>query len=1048
MTNPIGNYSFQQVEMDMIEFWKKNSIYPQAKAKNKHGKPWYFLDGPPYTSGKIHIGTAWNKSLKDMMLRYKRMRGFHVWDRAGYDMHGLPTENKVQAGLNIKSKEEIEQYGVDKFVAQCEEFSVKHMKLMNEEFKRLGVWMDFENPYMPITQEFIEGEWWLIKTAHEKGRLYEGARPMTWCASCETAVAKHELEYEPAKDISIYVKFPVEGEEKTFFVIWTTTPWTIPFNLAIMAHPEFTYVKAHVEGETWIVAKDLAQPFIEGVCQKSFNIVEEFSGKKLEGMHYVHPFHKDIPHFAEQKLEAKNMHSIVLSNEFVELSSGTGLVHCAPGCGPEDYEVGVRNHLPAFNTVDETGKFPKSMGKFAGLHAKTDDLEFIKALADHNALVAKQKITHDYPHCWRCHNPIIFKATTQWFFRVEDLKEKMIADNKQITWMPDAAFNAFDSWLNNLRDNSISKQRFWGTPLPIWRCKKCENYIVLATVAEIEEKSKQKVKNLHKPWIDEITIPCSCGGVKHRVPDILDVWVDAGCASWNCLDYPNKTEHFDTYFPADFILEGKDQIRGWFNLLMIVSTLTMNKPSFKSVYMHGFVQDALGRKMSKSVGNYILPEEVISKYGADTLRYYMIGGANPGIDINYNFEDMNLKYRNLGVLWNVHKFILDLTTNTQLEPHPLHAAAKKGLDIEERYILSLANSTIKEVTSCFEQLRLNEVPLLLENLFLEFSRTYIQAIRDKAAAGTPEEKQMVLDVSCDVFLKILKLLAPVVPFISEQMYQNFKYIFSLSGESVHLFDWPIAEEHFIDLSLEKNMQICLATVQSILNAREKIKLGVRWPVQAVKIVTTDKDAALALQSLQNMILTQANVKEMQLEQSFSDAHVTLEPNNRNIGQSFKQLSPKVVAYIQAIDAKIFLAALEKQSKVIVEIEGQKISLTKEHILVKMHAPEHLISGEYKYGELYLDGRRTDALDAEGYAREIMRRIQELRKTIGLQRRDRVQVHIVVDASLESGLEAWESEMMSKCGITDLVISQEDLPLHHKAEEEIKGKRIIVYAEQV
>ncbi len=1045
MTNEIGAYSFQTVENDMLAFWKQNSIYPQAKSKNKGGKKWYFLDGPPYTSGKIHLGTAWNKSLKDMILRYKRMSGFDVWDRAGYDMHGLPTENKVQASLNITSKEGIEEYGVDKFVQQCEEWSLTHMKLMNEQFKQIGVWMDFDNPYMPITQEFIEGEWWLIKKAHEKNRLYEGARPMTWCASCETAVAKHELEYEKTKDISIYVKFPVEGEENTFLIIWTTTPWTIPFNLAIMVHPDFQYVKAHVENETWIVAKDLSQPFIEGICKKVFTITEEFPGKKLEGMRYLHPLHRDIPHFAQIKLEAKNTHTVVLSNEFVELSSGTGLVHCAPGCGPQDYEVGIRNKLPAFNTVDGTGTFPKSMNAFAGLKAKTDDLEFIKALAAVDALAAKQKIEHEYPHCWRCHKPIIFKATTQWFFKVEDLKEQMIADNKKITWVPDAAFNAFDSWLHNLRDNSISKQRYWGTPLPIWRCNKCDNYIVLGTVKEIEEKSGQKVENLHKPWIDSITIPCSCGGKKHRVPDILDVWVDAGCASWNCLDYPNKTEHFEDFFPADFIIEGKDQIRGWFNLLMVASTLTMNKPSFKAVYMHGFVQDALGRKMSKSLGNYILPEEVISKYGADTLRYYMIGGANPAVDINYNFEDMNLKYRNLGVLWNVHKYILDHAANNDLKPRPL---SKKALDLEERYILSLANSTVKHVTQLLDTYALNEVPLAIEHLFLQFSRTYIQSVRDKASSGTPGEKQMVLDVLSDVFMNILKLFAPVAPFITEQMYLDFKFAFSLPESSIHLFAWPTAEEHFIDTHLEQSMAISQDTIQSILNAREKIKLGVRWPVHAATLVTTDKHVVAAVDAMKDMILLQTNVKTLHVEQSFNEASITLEPNNRVIGQQFKQLSPHVVAYLQKADPKLFMFALDKEGKVCVTLDGQQVCLTKDHIIVKMHAPEHLISGDYKYGQLYIDSTRTPELDHEGYAREIMRRIQDLRKTMGLVRKDRVQVHLVVDVELEKGLSVWENEIKTKCGITDLVFSQDDLPLEHKVVEEIKGKNVVVYAGSV
>ncbi len=1039
-------YDFDRVESDMLAFWKRASVYPRAKAKNKKGKKWYFLDGPPYTSGKIHIGTAWNKSLKDMVLRYKRMRGFDVWDRAGYDMHGLPTENKVQKQLDMKDKDEIEKYGVDKFVEQCEQFSLEHMKLMSEEFKRLGVWMDFDDPYMPITQEFIEGEWWLIKTAHEKNRLYEGTRPMTWCASCETAVAKHELEYSDVKDMSLYIKFPVEGEENTFLIIWTTTPWTIPFNLGIMVHPDFQYIKAEVEGEIWIVAKDLAKVFIEEICRKAFSVKKEMLGKELEGVRYIHPLHKEIPHFDEMKQESKTIHTVVLSSEFVDLSAGTGLVHTAPGCGPQDYEIGIRHHLPPFNTIDEKGIFPKSMGAFAGLVAKADDLAFMKAIHNAGVLAAKQKITHEYAHCWRCHNPIIFKTTKQWFFKVEDLKEQMIADNTKIKWMPNAAFNAFDSWLKNLRDNSISKQRYWGTPLPIWRCNKCDNYIVCGTVTEIEQKSGQKVKKLHKPWIDSITIPCSCGGTKHRIPDILDVWVDAGCTSWNCLNYPKNSDLYEQYFPADFILEGKDQIRGWFNLLMIASTLTMNKPSFRSVYMHGFVQDALGRKMSKSLGNYILPEEVINKYGADTLRYYMISGANPGIDINYNFDDMKVKYRNLHVLWNIHKFILDLSSNTGLKPQPVSSISVSA-QFEECYIISLTNSTIKKVTAAFEDLRLNEVPLIIDKLFLELSRTYIQTIRDKATSGTIEDKQTVLNVCVDVFLEILKMFSAVAPFICEQMYLNMKNEYALSGESIHLYDWPTVEENLIDSSLEKNIEIAKDIIQAILSAREKVKLGVRWPVKEVKIITTNKEIINAVGALEAMIRSQTNIKELINEQSFADASVQLQPNYQTIGREFKQHSPKIVDFITQSDAKVLVAALQKDGFVNAICDGQNVTLTNNHIIISIRTPEHYVHRDFRYGELYLDKRRTPALDAEGYAREVMRRIQDLRKKMGLTRVDSVQVHLFVDAELEKILEIWEKEIKIHCNITDLVISQEDLPLAHRLEDRIKNKGIIVYAEK-
>ncbi|MBU0535754.1 MAG: isoleucine--tRNA ligase, partial [Nanoarchaeota archaeon] len=615
-----GPYNFKQVEESVLDFWTKKNIYLKAKSNNHNKKKYYFLDGPPYTSGKVHIGTAWNKSLKDSFLRYKRMNGIDVWDRAGYDMHGLPTEHATEKKLGITNKDEILKLGVDKFVEECKKLSVENMLVMNKDFQRLGVWMDFDDAYQSIKDEFIEGEWWLIKKAHENKRLYEGKKTMHWCRSCATALAKHELEYKEITDNSIFFKFKVTGSENEYLIVWTTTPWTLAFNLAVMVNPELDYVRAKVDGETWILSKALAGPVIQAVAEKKFEIISEFKGEEINGLKYEHPWINDIPSLKKVKESNEKVHTVIMSSEYVDVSAGSGLVHCAPGCGPEDYEVGHREGIPPYNEIDEQGRFPESMGKFAGLVAKKDDSKFIEAMDEKGRLIAKTPVEHDYAHCWRCHKPVVFKTTRQWFFRIEDLKEKMKELNKDIKWEPEwAGSRQFHSWLDNLRDNSITKQRFWGTPLPVWKCgnedageEGCSNYVVVGDRAELKKLAGKLPKDIHKPWIDEITIKCDkCGKQMKRIPDILDVWVDAGCTSWICLDYPQKKELFEKMFPADFILEGKDQIRGWFNLLFVASMISMGKPSFKAVYMHGFVNDSQGRKMSKSLGNYILPEEVV-----------------------------------------------------------------------------------------------------------------------------------------------------------------------------------------------------------------------------------------------------------------------------------------------------------------------------------------------------------------------------------------------------------------------------------------------------
>lgn len=761
-------YNFKEVEKQILEFWRENKIYEKLKGNLKGKKPFYYLDGPPYTSGKVHVGTAWGKALRDCLMRYKRMKGFDVWDRAGFDMHGLPIERAAEKELGIKDKEEIEKYGVNKYVKFCEELAVKNMKSMITDFRDMGVWMDFDDPYMSIKSEYIEGVWWLVKKAHEKGRLYEGLRTMPWCAECGTANAKHELEYKNITEDSIFVKFKVQGVDE-YLTIWTSTPWTISFNLAIMVNPEKDYVKAKVENEVWIIAKDLVNVFISNVVGKPFEIIEEFKGEKLDGLKYEHPFEKYVKAYKELEKKSNRVHTVVLSEEYVDTTSGTGLVHCAPGCGPEDYEVGHAYGIPPYNTLTEHGIFDASIEKFKGLKAKKDDKFFIDLLKEEGALISTTKVEHEYAHCWRCHEPVIYRTTKQWFFKIEDLKENMKELNKEVKWVPDwAGSRQFHSWLDNLRDNSISKQRFWGTPLPVWKCGSCKKYDVVGSIDELKEKAGKLPENLHKPWIDEISWKCECGSLKRKIPDVIDVWVDAGCASWLCLDYPKRKDLFEKLYPADFILEGKDQIRGWFNILFVCSMIAFDKPSYKGVYMHGFINDAQGRKMSKSLGNYIMPEEVIEKYGVDAMRYYMVGGANAGLDLNYNFDDMKVKQRNLGILWNLGRFLIDYAEQNNFGKD----TEAVGLSLEEKYMYSKLHSSIKKASELFDNYELYMVPEIVEDLFLSLSRDYIKYVREKSVSGTGEEKAAIFCIIYNCYLNTLKLLAPVVPFIVE----NFIWI--------------------------------------------------------------------------------------------------------------------------------------------------------------------------------------------------------------------------------------------------------------------------------
>jgi isoleucyl-tRNA synthetase len=1019
-------YDFKETESRILQFWEKNKIYQKTKEKNKSGKPFYFLEGPPYTSGKVHIGTAWNKSLKDSLLRYKRMQGFDVWDRSGYDMHGLPTENATEKKLGIKGKEEIVKLGVEKFVNECEELCIKNMNQMTEDFKLIGVSLDWEDPYQPITREYMNGVWWLIKKVNEKKRLYKGLRTMHWDAATATAVAKHELEYQSVTDDSIYLKFPVKGEENTFFVIWTTTPWTIPLNLAIMVSPKITYQFCKVENETWILAKDLASKVVNEIAEKDFTVEKTVTGKELEGMSYAHPYEDEIPFFKNNP--NKKMHTVLLSAEHVTTESGTGLVHCAPGCGPEDYEVGHKNGLTPYNAVNEHGVF-EDCGPFTDLVAKTDDKKFIEHFEKENIVIAVKRYTHDYPYGERSHEPVIFRTTAQWFFKVEDIKKDMIAANNKINWVPKAAYNAFNAWLENLRDNSITKQRFWGTPAPIWEAEDGE-YIVVGSFEELEELSGQKIEKLHKPWIDEVTITKN-GKVFKRIPDILDVWIDAGSASWNCLYFPGRKDLFEKLFPADFILEGIDQIRGWFNLLMVGSMLGFEKPSFKNVYMHGFLQDAQGRKMSKSLGNYILPSEVIEKYGADTLRYYLSGGANPGLDLNYNFEDMKLKYKNLNVLVNLQNYFLNLVKTTNLQPGKIN---KDKIELEEEYILAKLQKILQKTTDAYDAYHLNETPHYVESMFLETSRTYVQQIRDKVTLGTKEEKQIVINVLYEILLTTLKIFAPTAPFLTEELYQQLKKTFDLPEESVHHCTWPKINEAFIDDPLVAEVETAKSVIQGILAGREKLRLGVRWPLKEVIVVTSNKEIEDAVAKLNTTIEKQTNVRDIKVRAKLHDMKETMKPNFKHIGVDFKQQSKDVIKALQEASQILVMKNINEKGKHILHLK-EDIEITKEHITIERSFPEQYIEISMKHADIYIDKTRTRELDAEGYAREVMRKIQTIRKEGGLEKNDSINIiFATTDDELKEAVKKHQVDIEEKCGIKTLTFSTE-----LGEEEKIKGK---------
>jgi len=1038
------SYNPKETEEEILKFWEKNSIHAKLQTRNKKGKKFYFLQGPPYTSGRLHIAHAWNNSLKDIAMRYKRMQGFDVWDRAGYDMHGLPTANKVQKALKLKDKDDIIKFGLDKFIKECQKFSEDNKKLMDIDLQRLGIWMDYENAYLPVTNEFMSSEWLLIKKAHNQKRLYKGKKIMHWCASCETSLAKHELEYQTDTDTSIFLKFKVKNTENEYLLIWTTTPWTIAYNLGVMVNPELEYLKTKVDNEIWYISKALAGVFIQSVAGKKFEILEEFKGDKLEGMEYIHPFYNDLKEiYDEIKKESPKAHTVLLSKEFVDTTAGTGMVHCAPGCGPEDYEVGRQYKIKPFNRLNEKGEY-EDMGKFSGFTAKKDDKKFIEEFKKLNVLIETSEVEHEYAHCWRCKDPVVFRTTEQWFLKIEDLVPKILEYNKNIKWEPKTAKKSYEQWITNLKDNGITRQRFWGTPVPIWECE-CGENIVIGSQEELKKLAKNSLpKNLHKPWIDDVIIECpKCKKDVKRIPDVLDVWIDAGTASWNCLEYPNREDYFKKYFPADLILEATEQTRLWFSMLQICSTIVFGKQCYLGAHNHGMILDIQGMKMSKSLGNIISPYEVIDKYSADILRYYMCQ-TKAGENINFNWEEVKIKQRNLLVLWNLHKFLIDFSNQIGISPNKVDGKLK--LSIEEKYIISKLNSTIRKVTKLFDDYRLDETIAKIEELFLDLSRTYIQLVRDKASTGNEEEKKVVLYTVYKVLLESLMLFAPIAPFITEKIYLNFKQAFNLNLESIHLCNWPKANDKEIDIELERNMDLVSNVVQSTLAAREKIGLGVRWPLSEVLFITKDEKTIVAIEKLANIIKKQTNIKEIRIQPSLPGIKTTIKADFKQLGPDFGEKTPKIIAKLATESPETILSHIEKEGKFVIKVDGEPINIVKEYLIVEREVPEPYQESVFKTGLLYVNKQLNEELEAEGYAREVMRRIQNLRKKAGMQKQDSIALVIKTDEETVKMLNKHQDLIKEKCGASQLKISTEKpaKKLANTSKEKIKGKEFEIF----
>ncbi len=861
-------YDHKAVEAEVKDVWNRDRTYELVKKVRLSGDKFYFLDGPPFPSSDTpHIGTSWNKVLKDTVIRYKRSRGFNVRDQPGYDCHGLPIELAIEQKFGVKSKKEIESFGLERFISECRRFAETNAAAMTKAFQDLGIWMDWNQPYMTHLDYYIECDWWGLKQAWSKGLFEHGQRVVHWCPRCETVLSDYEvvLEYKMLRDPSIYVKFPVVDRPNEYILIWTTTPWTLPSNVGVMVNPDFQYARVKSEGETYIFAKERIEA-VQKETGRSFELLDAFPGSKLEGLKYRGPLETLVP----AQLNLQNGHRVVLSKEYVTLTEGTGCVHSAPGHGEEDYEVGVRNNLPVLMLVDDQGKFVPEAGKYAGKSVRDANPEIIDDLKSLGVLLFAGEIEHRSPVCWRCKTPLIIRATKQWVIHIAQLKDQFIKEVDSTLWIPTwAGANQFKNWLQGLKDWVISRQRYWGTPLPVWSCTSCGKDKIVGSKQELLDNAVSKVDlpTLHRPWVDMVKLRCDCGGEMTRVPDVIDVWFESGGASLACLGHPTNVKETKFWWPADFIVEGRDQITAWFFGLLRHGIVTMGKCPYKTVLMHGFALDAQGREMHKSLGNFVSAKEVVEKFGRDAFRYYVLQ-TTLWEDLQFSWDAVRQHQGDLSTIWNTFVFASTYMSLDKFSPAELSLKrVQRSLRPEDRWLLSRTHRTIKEVTSLMDEYKIHEALRKLKAFLVEdLSHTYIRYVRRRTwVEKRTRDKQVAYATLYSALESALIMLTPIIPFLTESIYQHmFRNAESKNPETVHLLAWPKYDAKWIVDSLEEEMKAAQNVISTVAVVRMGKGLKQRQPVPQVCVTSESKTVGTALKTYEDLLCDQANTRRLKL----------------------------------------------------------------------------------------------------------------------------------------------------------------------------------------
>ena len=989
--------NFVDREKAVEKFWEDNDIFKKSMEHRKEGETYTFYDGPPTANGKPHIGHVETRTIKDMIPRYRTMKGYMVPRKAGWDTHGLPVELEVEKLLGLDGKEQIEEYGLAPFIDKCKE-SVWKYKGMWEDFSRtVGFWADMDNPYVTYDDNFIESEWWALKTIWDKGLLYKGFKIVPYCPRCGTPLSSHEVAqgYKAVKERSAIVRFKVKGED-AYFLAWTTTPWTLPSNVALCVNPEETYLKVKAaDGYTYYIAKALADKVLGRLAEEgkdAYEVLETYVGKDLEYKEYE-PLYKCAGDAA--KKQKKKAH-FVTCDGYVTMTDGTGIVHIAPAFGEDDSRIGRNYELPFVQFVDGKGDLTAET-PYAGKFVKDADPLVLKDLDAEGKLFDAPKFEHDYPFCWRCDTPLIYYARESWFIKMTAVKDDLVRNNKTINWIPASIGEGrFGNWLENIQDWGVSRNRYWGTPLNIWECE-CGHQHSIGSREELYKMSgneKAKTVEFHRPYIDEITITCpECGRQMKRVPEVIDCWFDSGAMPFAQHHYPfENKELFEQQFPANFISEAVDQTRGWFYSLLAESTLLFNKAPYKNVIVMGHVQDENGQKMSKSKGNAVDPFNALETYGADAIRWYFYTSSAPWLPKRFSGKAVQEGQRKfMGTLWNTYAFFV-LYANIDNFDASKYTLEYDKLPVMDKWLLSKLNSTVAEVDSNLDQYRIPEAAKALQDFVDEMSNWYVRRSRERFwAKGMEQDKINAYMTLYTALVNICKAAAPMIPFMTEDIYQNLVRSNDASApESIHLCDFPVVNKDHIDKKLEEDMEDVLDAVVMGRACRNEAAIKNRQPISRMYIKA---DFTLS-EFYQEIIEDELNVKEVVFTDDVRDfTSYTFKPQLRTVGPKYGKQLGGIQKHLAALDGNAAMDELNADGALKFDVDGVAVELTKDDLLIDMAQKEGYVSQEDNRMTVVLDTNLTPELVEEGFVYEIISKIQTMRKESGFEVTDHIRVSI-------------------------------------------------------